>query len=210
MSITIKSGASSDEATVDATSKAMRVTLYDTAGNSNDKPESNSYGVVGGTSAVVAAGLAGSTNLMAIRNSAGSKKIYITQLRFVCSTATLGLTGGVAGSIAWQRFTAQTPTGGTARTPYKKRAADATSSVTDARDSNAALTGAAPTWGDLVVGYMQVPNTTVAGGSTLFVFDLEDSPLELAISEGLALRTQTAMPATQTWMYHYAIEWYEA
>ena len=32
MSITIKSGATSDEATVDPTSKAVRVTLYDTAG----------------------------------------------------------------------------------------------------------------------------------------------------------------------------------
>lgn len=172
------------------------------------------YHVAGSTSAVVAAALAANTMLMSFRLSPSSTlNAYITRMRVVFVPATLGASGGVAGTLGVQRFTAQTPTGGTARTVARKNLADGSASqVTDIRDSNAALTGTAPTFGD-VFSQCLVPLFVGSGGAFEWIIDMDDLaglPLCLTAGNGIALRTQVAMAATQTWMYSYGIHWYEA
>lgn len=169
------------------------------------------YTVAGQTSAVVAATLAASTNLMSARLSTGSsRKAYITKFRLVLAVATVGTSALVAGTIGIQRFTAQTPTGGTARTANELNEPLATATdITDIRDSNAALTGSAPTWG-AVVGSCIVP-LFISGGAMWMEWIFEPQyPVVLSTAgDGIGLRTQVVMPGTQTWMYSYTMHWYE-
>lgn len=209
MAIELKSGATADIATIEATNKAVRVASY--------PPDVGATGgfwtVTGGTSAVVAAALAGSTMLMSARSQAtATKEIFITRLQLEMSVGTVGASAAVSGLIGLQRFTAQTPTGGTARTPNRQDASigGASTDLTDVRDSNAALTGTAPTFGT-VVAMTHVPVLTVGVG---FVIDWNFNtwggyPLVLAAGDGIALRTQSALAATQTWQYSYLIEYFE-
>jgi hypothetical protein len=167
------------------------------------------YTASGWTVAVVAAGLAASVNLMSARLAVGStRKAYVTKFRFAITPATLGAAAGVAGTIGLQRFTAQTPTGGTARTAARQNAALGTvADITDIRDSNAALTGTAPTWGD-VIGATLVPLFVASAGGFEWIWE-PSAPEMLAPGDGIGLRTQFAMAATQTWMYSYTLHWHE-
>jgi hypothetical protein len=172
------------------------------------------YTVGGQISAVVAAALAANTMLMSMRlNPSSSRKAYLTKLRVVLSIATAGAAGGIPGTLGLQRFTAQTPTGGTARTVNRLAESLGTSSdLFDVRDSNAALTGTAPTWGNVVstclVPLLQLNTSGLGGGFWEWIFE-PAFPLILQPGDGLALRTQVAMPATQTWVYSYTAHWFE-
>jgi phage tail protein X len=206
MSVSIISGASSDLLTIDPTSKATRVTQYKSDG-SLLVAESNQYMVTGGTSAIIAATLAANTTLASLRNGA-SKEVHITRLRVSFTPATVGTSALVAGSIAWQKFTTATPTGGTARTVAKKKTGYASSTVSDVRDSNAALTVTSVVFAD-VFSQSLVPLMTI-GGLFIWANDLDDNDhIVLEANEGICLRTQVVCPATQTWMFSYAIEWHE-
>ena len=168
------------------------------------------YSVGGQTTAAVAASLAASTNLMSARMSAGSsRKAYVVKLRLIIGVATVGTSALVAGTLGLQRFTAQTPTGGTARTANRHgEALGTTTDITDIRDSNAALTGTAPTWGT-ILGVTLVP-LFISGGAMWMEWIYEPQvPDILAPGDGIGLRTQVVMPATQTWMYSYNMHWYE-
>jgi hypothetical protein len=168
------------------------------------------YTVSGQTTGVVAAALAADTMLMSARFSAGStRKAYVTKFRTVIGVATVGASAGVAGTLGLRRFTAQTPTGGTARTANRMGEALGTATdMTDIRDSNAALTGTAPTWGT-IVGVTLVPLFITSGAMWMeWIFE-PLVPLVLAAGDGVALRTIVAMAATQTWMYSYTMHWYE-
>jgi hypothetical protein len=166
--------------------------------------------IVTGGGGTVAAALAASTMLMSMRMSTGStRKAYITRARIVMSTITAGAAAGVPSVIGLQRFTAQTPTGGTARTVDKKTASHPSNSdMTDVRDSNAALTGTAPTFGNVIA-----QNFTPTNGTAVYqfewVFEPDAEPVVLAAGDGLAIRTQTVGPATATWSYLYTFHWYE-
>jgi hypothetical protein len=166
------------------------------------------YSAGGSTAAVVAATLAANTMLMSARMSAGStRKAYVVRMRVLISVATVGTSALVAGTLGLQRFTAQTPTGGTARTAARSGPTKGTASdITDIRDSNAALTGSAPTFGD-VVAMSTVPVMTT-GTSMDWTMEFP-APIELSAGDGLALRTQIVMPGTQTWMYSYNMYWFE-
>lgn len=167
------------------------------------------YTVAGQASAVVAASLAANTMLMSARFATGStRKAYVTKFRVVVAAATLGATGGISGTIGIVRFTAQTPTGGTARTANRHGEALGTATdMTDIRDSNAALTGSAPTFGNVVASSL-VPNTVVNNNPFEWIYE-PNVPDILAAGDGLALRTLVAMPATQTWVYSYTMHWLE-
>lgn len=168
------------------------------------------YVVTGGPSSVVAAALAANTPLMTLRHgTSATTNVYITRLRFSINPATVGASGGVPGQIAWQRFTSATPTGGTARTPARKDASTGSGTqVLDVRDSNAALTVTSVSFTDVLV-INPLPNYTT-GGSNEYVTDLdEDEFIRLTAGDGIALRTQVAAPATQTWTFTYAIHWIE-
>jgi hypothetical protein len=167
------------------------------------------YRVVGWTPAVVAAALAANTSLMTARLAvASTRKAYITKLRIFLAVPTPGAAGGIASMLAVQRFTTATPTGGTARTvarigPTKGSATD----MTDVRDSNAALTVTSVVFGDIIGGTL----TPVSGVSTTpmeYIFE-PNAPIELAAGDGICLRTQTAGPATATWVFSYVMEWFE-
>jgi hypothetical protein len=166
--------------------------------------------VTGGPSAVVAAALGANTTLAALRHgAAATTNLYITRMRISISIATVGASAGVPGQIAWQRFTAATPTGGTARTVARKDLSTGGSSqVADVRDSNAALTVTSVNFGDVLI-INPIPNYTT-GASIEYVTDLdEDEYIRLTAGDGMCLRTQVAAPATMTWTYTYTIHWLE-
>lgn len=173
------------------------------------------YSVTGQSPGVVAAALVADVMLMSARMAVGSsRKAYITRVKFAGCVATNGGAGGIAGVMGLRRFTAQTPTGGVARTSNRmNETAGTISDVTDIRDSNAALTGSAPTWGTIVTTFM-VPLVfgAVAAGLTNgeFIYDIEfPYPIVLAAGDGIALRSVQAMAATQTWVYSYTFNWFE-
>jgi hypothetical protein len=169
------------------------------------------------TPLAVAAALAADTMLMSMRMAVGStRKAYILRFRIMLQPVAANAAAVVPGTIALRRFTGQTPTGGNARTatrfgPSKGSATD----ITDIRDSNAALTGTAPTWpADGIIASTQVPvlGGAIAAGMYQAGFDWTvdlPAPIELAAGDGLAIRTVTTMPATCTWAYSYNVYWFE-
>jgi len=168
------------------------------------------YSVTGSASAVVAASLASGTTLMSARLSTGSsRKAYVNKFRVNIGIATVGTSALVPGTLGLQRFTTATPTGGTARTVNRmSEISGNTSDMTDVRDSNAALTVTSVVFGS-IVGSTIVPLVIVSGITAIdWVFE-PAVPLVLNPGDGLALRTQIAMPATQTWVYSYSMYWSE-
>jgi len=202
----IKSGATSDQLTIDPTSNAARTTLYDSTGR-EVWPGGPHFIVTGGTSAAVAASLAANTTLMAMRNGAGTT-VYINRLRLALSAVTVGTSGLVPGMIAWQLFTTATPTGGTARTVAKKNSASAGSGIADVRDNNAALTVTGVNFTS-VFAQKHVPIMTAGLSDIWEIYMDTNDAIVLQPNEGICLRTQTVMPATQTWGLSYCIEWHE-
>lgn len=184
--------------------------LYVRRGTPNHGAVGGGFAVTGGPSAVCAAALAANTTLASFRLSASAtSNVYITRMRVSINSATVGVSGGVPGQIAWQRFTAATPSGGTARTPVRKDASTGSATqVTDVRDSNAALTVTSVNFGDIIV-INPIPVFT-SGGTVEYVTDLdEDEFVRLSAGDGLCLRTQVAGPATMTWTYTYTIHYLE-
>lgn len=209
MSAVIKGGLSGTDADVDANRNLAVAEGLPAIGAAGGW-----YSVTGMTPGVVAAGLAASTMLMSMRLAVGSARIaYLTRLRVCFSIATQGVAGGIAGDLGLQRFTAQTPTGGVARTPCRAHEGVGTiSDITDIRDSNAALGGSAPTFGTVVASTLVPLVIVLTSGmvNTGFEWIVEfPYPIRLAAGDGLALRTQQAMPATQTWVYSYNAYWFE-
>lgn len=168
------------------------------------------FSVAGGSIAVVAAALAANTPLASLRlGAAASVKAYITRLELDVANATVGASAGVAGAIGWQRFNTATPTGGTARTVARKDyTTGGGSAMSDARDSNAALTVTSVNFTDVFTEHI-VPNETTGLGITYEDSFDEDEFICLAAGDGICLRTTVAMAATQTWVYTYAIHWLE-
>ena len=168
-----------------------------------------SYSVAGQTSAVVAAGLAANTTLMSMRLATTSlKKAYITRMRLAIAGSTFGASGGVPGILSLQRFTNATPTGGTARVLNSQiEGLNYGSDMTDIRDNNAALTVTSVNFGSVIASTV-VPIFVAGAMWSEWVVE-PFVPIVLNSGDGLCLRTQTAMAATQTWVYSYTFHWYE-
>jgi hypothetical protein len=173
------------------------------------------YAVAGWSTAAVAAALAANTSLISLRFApASGRKAYLTRLRFSATVITPGANGGVPGILAWQRFTAATPTGGNARTVDKKTASHPSNTdMTDVRDSNAALTVTGVTFGNVVAASIMPTFPELTSGAINgwfeWIFEPDDEPVTLAAGDGLAMRTQVAMPATTTWGFAYTVHWFE-
>lgn len=168
------------------------------------------YTVAGQTSAIVAATLAASTTLASMRMATNARgRAFVTKIRVLLCCATVGTSALVPGTLGLQRFNTATPTGGTARTVNRmSEISGNTSDMTDVRDSNAALTVTSVVFGS-IVGSTIVPLVIVSGITAIdWVFE-PAVPLVLNPGDGLALRTQIAMPATQTWVYSYSMYWSE-
>lgn len=169
-----------------------------------------SFSVAGGPSAAVGVSLAANTVLASLRHgAAATSNLWVTRIRTQLSGVTIGTTALVPGQIAWQRFTTATPTGGTARTPARKDATSGSATqVADVRDSNAALTVTSVNFTD-IFSSANVP-IFIQDGSYEWIVDLdEDEFIKLVAGDGICLRTQVAMPATQTWIYAYTIHYLE-
>lgn len=199
----IQSGSSTDLATVDSNKN-----IQTTEGLPAHAAAGGFYSVAGGTAAVIAAALAANTPLATMRFAAAStRKAYVQKIRVLVGVATVGASGGVAGTLGLQRFTAATPTGGSARTPAEMNEPLATATdMTDVRDSNAALTVTSVVFG-AVVSQSLVPLFTT-GGFMEWIIE-PPYPIVLLPGDGLALRTVVAMAATQTWEYTWTAYWYE-
>ena len=168
------------------------------------------YSVTGGLTSVVAASLAANTMLMSMRlDTASARKAYIDRIRVLMSIVTVGTSALVPGILGLQRFTTATPTGGTARTVNKMNELLATTSdMTDIRDNNAALTVTSVAFGTLVAE-SRVP-IVISGATSYLEWVFEPPyPVVLQPGDGLCLRTQSAMPATQTWLFDYNAYWHE-
>jgi hypothetical protein len=131
----IKSGASSDQLTIDATSKGARVTLYDPTGRALTDPARVTYRVP--ILYTAAAADAAASFVWAIRNG-GTKNLRILRARI-----TVGFAGTAAATSSDFELVALTSlsalSGGTALTAAVSDPADAASSVT-AIQTNAVLT----------------------------------------------------------------------
>lgn len=86
MSITVKSGATSDTLTVDATSKAARITRYDTAGRDNSLDCKATYSAATATFTPPAT----PTDFFII-NGSGTKTIRIVSLKIGATQTTAGI-----------------------------------------------------------------------------------------------------------------------
>jgi len=169
------------------------------------------YSVTGFTTTAVAASLATTTTLMSFRLSTGStRKAYIHRIRVMMSVATAGAAGGVPTVLGLQRFTAATPSGGTARTPDRHSGTKGSATdVTDVRDSNAALTVTSVTFGNVIASTL-VPNGSTNVAPAEWVIEAaQATPIEFVAGDGVCLRTQNAGPATATWNFQYNVYWYE-
>jgi hypothetical protein len=127
----IKSGASTDVLTVDATSKAARATLYDAAGNpigtqanplsANVSASSKVPGSVGSYAATswrIPGQVAATTNLCAIVNDSGDRVIAIRRLSIDVSYSAAAVDFTMAYFRLWPN-TGVTPSGGTESTKQK-------------------------------------------------------------------------------------------
>lgn len=222
----IKSGATSDQLTVDPTSKAARVTQYDAAGSVLGAPTNpiafvpgisvvptngGFYSVAGRTgTAAIAATLAADTPLAAMRLAAISSRLaYVTRLEVWISIITVGTSALVPGTLGLQRFTAGNPTGGTVRTPSEldELTSDATD-MTQIQDLNSALTMTSVVYGT-VLATNPVP-IVITGSTSSFPWIIEPpTPIVLRPGDGLTLKTQIVMPGTQTWMFSWTAWWEE-
>lgn len=168
------------------------------------------YSVAGKSgAAAIAAALATDTTLMSARFApASTRKAYLTRMRVMMNTPTIGATGGVPSVIGLQRFTTATPTGGTARTPQRHSATKGSATdMTDVRDNNAALTVTSVVFGE-EIAWSVTPTSGVTNSPIEWVMEFP-APIELSAGDGVCLRTRQVGPATATWFFSYNLYWFE-
>jgi hypothetical protein len=174
-------------------------------------PAAGGWYTVAGRSgiAAIAALLATDTTLMSARLAAASaRKAYITRLRVMMATLTAGAAGGVPSILGLQRFSAATPTGGTAKTPNRLGPSKGSASdITDVRDNNAALTVAGVTFGD-EIAWSLTPTNGLQVGTIEWIIE-PTAPIELSAGDGVCLRTRQVGPATALWYFTYTMHWFE-
>lgn len=205
--VVVKSGATSDQLTVDPTSKAIRATLYDSTGQELLKHPDGTYMLpleVRHTSAAAA-----NTVFFNLRGPP-TKTAYVKRIYGqTCFDGTALAASGTM-RLGWIRGTgAASPTGGAALTAIQKDTTDPTATITEARIvlAGTALTTTGITYDAnpfYVVGLpamsVQVAAPATSGDSgNCEPFDLRfcepyqpiDDCMAIRANEHLALRTQT-------------------
>lgn len=168
------------------------------------------YSVAGKSgAAAIAAALATDVTLMSARFSAGStRKAYLTRMRVLMHTLTVGAAGGVPSVLGLQRFSTATPTGGTPRTPDRVGPSKGSvTDMTDVRDNNAALTVTSVVFGG-EIAWSLTPTAGVLNTPIEWLMDFP-APEELSAGDGVCLRTRQVGPATATWFFTYTLYWFE-
>jgi hypothetical protein len=185
----IRSGATTDELTVDPTSKAARVTQYGALGT----PVYGSYvGAYMTKIEIVPTTLNAGTTYFSMRNL-GTKDIHIHRILLYSSFS--GVNAATRSIFEIERFTTATPTAGTAQTAVKKATSFPTSNVTDIRFAPGGLTTTNVVFGD---PFTLVNVTNQLSYQTAFQIEYpeeQDNRLILAANEGLCIRANTAIVA---------------
>jgi len=189
----IQSGATADLWTIDPTSNAGRVTIYDSAGLETSKPPTGAY--IANVNIRQTAVTAANSTVWAMRNVAGPLTVYIRHIRLIVSfDGTAAATTTLRYDI--ERFDTATPTGGTAVTVVKKRSTYATSNVTDVRFLDTGLTTTSVAFGAAFHTIGLAASVTNGGmeQDLDFTTALEryNAPFELASGEGLCIRLNVA------------------
>lgn len=203
----IESGASADQLTVDPTSKAARNSLYDSAGNLVTYAPTGAYVLpinIRQTAATAAA-----ATVWAMRYVTGALVVKLKKIRL-----SIGFDGTAAAgtSLGYQlmRFSAATPTAGTAITVIKKRTAYAGSVVTDARFLDTGLTVAGVVF-ETAFDINKIPASVTGVTQTMFIDFVEPAnrfgEFDLASGEGLAIQLERTAIVGQT-LDGY-VEWVE-
>lgn len=180
----IQSGAGVDVATVDPSSKALRVTLYNPDGATHDKEFTGNYSV---PVEVIPTTLTDGTTYFSMRNL-GTKDCWLHKIR-----VKLGFSGTAAASrslFQLRRFSGATPTGGTALTPVKFDNTYPASSMTDIRYAPGGLTTTGCVFEQRfeTVGVTNQLNNDQAAG-----IDFGDHKFLLAPGEGIAVSAYGAV-----------------
>lgn len=189
----IQSGASSDTLTIDPTSKAGRVTIYDSSGLEVAKPPTGSY--IADINIRQAAATGAGATVWAMRNVSGPAIAYIRHIRLMVS---FDGTAAAATTLRYdfQRFDTATPTGGTSVTAVKKRSTYGSPNVSDIRFADAGVTTTGVVFG-AAFHTVGLPSSVTNGNIET---DLDfatageryNSPFELASGEGFCIRLNTA------------------
>jgi hypothetical protein len=190
MSATIKSGATADLWTVDATSKAGRATLYKADGSLYY----NTYaGIYRARIEIIPTTLTLGTTYFAMRNL-GTRRCYIRVIDIsIGFSGTAALTRGI---YEIDRFSAATPTGGTTQTALKTRNTWPASSMTDIRFAPGGLTTTGVTFEAPFHLIGHTNQVTVDRDDRIAPpSDDEDFWMEIAVNEGLCIRANTALVA---------------
>lgn len=189
MAAEIKSGTSADLLTVDPTSKAARVTLYDSTGLPIYAEYSGSYMV---PFEAIPSTLTDGTTYYAIRNL-GTKRVFIHSIRIKA-----GFSGTAAASrsqLRFERFSGATPTGGTAFSAIKKDNTMAASTVSDMRYAPGGLTTTGITFEQRFATLGVTNQLNVDAASIMEYGDHPKDRIVLAVNEGLAIRAHGAVIA---------------
>lgn len=187
----IQSGVTADLLTIDPTSKAARVTPYDSSANEYSPFPTGAYALpvnIRQTAATVA-----NSTVWTMRNGA-SKKMF---LRRILLQILFDGTAAAATTLKYMlaRFSAATPTGGTALTAVKMQSTFPATTLADARFLDTGLTTTGITfeteWATLAIpasvtnGVVHVPIPFIGSNEA-------KEPFVLAPNEGLAIRLQNA------------------
>jgi hypothetical protein len=188
MSTEVKSGAGASLLTVDPTSLAARVTLYDSAGVEVNKAPNGSYMLpinMGRLTAAVAA----NSLIWSMRNITPARTVKIR--RILCNVSFDGTAAATTALYDWVRYTTATPTGGTVLSVIKKRTGLPTSSVTDARQNAAAALGVTSVVFETSFFSINNQRQLSAGKTADLRFEVSGQDydnFELATGEGLGIR----------------------
>lgn len=206
-------GTSAVDVEVDSTSKAMRATLYDSAGNEIFSTPDGSYlANIDLRPGAITAGA--SVALWAMRNAA-SKTIFIRRLFL---TGSVNPTTSAASSwyYSLNRFATATPTGGNAGTILKKKNSYGSSTITDIRQIAAAATSGLTTTSvvfeaafSILTGPRHVGAVAALDLNFLSSAQYEKyAPFELAANEGFAILIPTNAAVSGDFLTGF-IEWDE-
>jgi len=185
----IKSGVDATLWTIDPTSKAGRVTQYETDGQLINKEYAGCYRT---PIEIVPTTLTLGTTYFTMRNL-GTRRAWIVRLEL--KTGFSGTAAATRSLYEIERFSAATPTGGTALTAIKNDNTFSASSLTDIRFAPAGLTTTGVTFEQRWHMTGNTNQLNVDMGQDFTPAADERQKFQLAVNEGLAIRANTAIVA---------------
>lgn len=166
------------------------------------------YTLSAAPAAIVAASLGANVTLAYINyQGRANKSMYINKIQVTVTVATVGASALVPGALSWQRFSYLGLYPTAIPIPGQQNETSIKSPVLS-QASNAAITMTNASFGNYVT-WTRVPVALDPIGTSFQWTFKPPYPIVLNPYEGLALRTTVAMPATQTWVYSYTIDYEE-